>query len=142
MSQHAEYHIITNMIYKSSIMTSYFDTLRDIKTCLAYFYDDDIKQKWNKIQNDQQNEIYRIDQCNCNKELKNFMLRKQTFEHNHHVSNSEVSVLEWSKKSLQYMKQKESLMDQLCNVQKCEDLDKILLEFTIQPILFIPSTNI
>lgn len=108
---------------KKSKMQIYSDFL----TCLSKYPSN--KEKWINLMAKQQQLLEDVDKCNCDKEFKNFMIRKHRMENMQCVESSKISMLEYCQNFNKLIETKEKLLDRLSKVRKCEDFDEILKEF-------------
>lgn len=87
------------------------------------------KEKWIHLMAQQQELIEKTDKCGCDKEFKNFLIRKHRMENLQCVKSSKISLLEYCQNFNEMIQTKESMLGQLEKVIMCKDLDKILKEY-------------
>jgi hypothetical protein len=77
----------------------------------------------------QQNLLEETDKCGCDKEFKDFMIRKHRMENIQCVESSKISLLEYCQNFSKLIKTKEEMLEKLEKVTTCGDLNEILKEF-------------
>ena len=110
---------------------SYLDlkSYKEIFSCVSQYTT--LQERWVNLLNDQQIVIEKLDDMGCEKELKDFLMRKQRLEYDQHIISSKSPIHSYCKHSIEYMNTKEQMITQLKNVKKCEDLTKILIQYSI-----------
>jgi len=87
------------------------------------------KEKWILLMDEQQRVLEKIDKCGCDKEFKNFMLRKHRMENIQCNESSKISPLDYCRNFTKLIHTKEVMIEKLNNVTTCNDLNDILKEF-------------
>ncbi len=99
--------------------------IKSLVSCVSQY--SELQQRWHKLIVDQQEVVNEINKMDCVTELKDFLLRKQQFECDQHIKSINSSIHAYCKHSIEYMDQKEKMLNELKNVKTCEDITKILI---------------
>lgn len=99
----------------------------DFLECLSNWSSN--KEKWIHLMGKQQRLLEDTDKCGCDKEFKDFMIRKHRMENIQCVESSKISLLEYCQNFNKMIRTKEAMLEKLEKVNICKDLNEILKEF-------------